>query len=190
MSADKLKLFHEEIMQEEGIKISELPLMLQRQINGFNHTKKKLESNYTENDFLSLQKRAIKLGDAVQTFIENDYDDDDDDDNDDNETKKEEVKENTSKEKTPVETKTSNSNQENKKLPTDITDKKIKPVNTKFGNSMMEKKIMSLMESAGEKRISISQLQAIIGQQPDYPEQDVNNITLRKVFLSNDYRLV
>ena len=46
------------------------------------------------------------------------------------------------------------------------------------------------MEARGEKRIRISDLEAIIGKEPNYPEQEVNNITLRKVFLSNDYRLV
>jgi hypothetical protein len=33
-------------------------------------------------------------------------------------------------------------------------------------------------------------LEAIIGKEADYPEQKVNNIKLRKVFLSSDYRLV
>jgi hypothetical protein len=54
----------------------------------------------------------------------------------------------------------------------------------------MEKKILAIMEAKGEKRIKIADLQAIIGREPEYPEQRVNNIKLRKVFLSSDYRLV
>ena len=46
------------------------------------------------------------------------------------------------------------------------------------------------MESRGEKRIKISDLESIIGREPDYPEQEVNNIKLRKVFLSTDYKLL
>jgi len=46
------------------------------------------------------------------------------------------------------------------------------------------------MESKGDKRIKITDLEAIIGREPEYPEQIVNNIKLRKVFLSSDYRLV
>ena len=55
---------------------------------------------------------------------------------------------------------------------------------------MMEKKIMSIMDARGDNRIKISDLEAIIGKEPDYPEQYVNKIKLRKVFLSNDYRLM
>jgi hypothetical protein len=54
----------------------------------------------------------------------------------------------------------------------------------------MEKKIMSIMQSRGDNRIKITDLESIIGKEPDYPEQQVNNIKLRKVFLSSDYRLV
>jgi hypothetical protein len=52
----------------------------------------------------------------------------------------------------------------------------------------MEKKILQSM--SGGDRISISQLEAIIGKEPDYPEQEVNNITLRKVFMASAYRLL
>ena len=42
MSVDKLRLFHEEIMQEEGIKVSDLPIEIQKKIRGFNLQMKKL----------------------------------------------------------------------------------------------------------------------------------------------------
>jgi hypothetical protein len=54
----------------------------------------------------------------------------------------------------------------------------------------MEKKILMLISKNEEGRITINDLKSIIGKEPDYPEQIVNNIKLRKVFLSASYRLV
>ena len=67
-------------MQEEGVKLSELPVEIQKKIKGFNLMRKRLEKNpEDEKLFIQLQKQAIKIGDEVQNFIENDYDDEDED---------------------------------------------------------------------------------------------------------------
>ena len=81
MSVDKLRVFHEELLQEEEVKVSELPTEIQSRIRGFNLMRKKLENNPDDEKlFVQLQKQAVKLGDDVQSFIENDYDDEDDHD--------------------------------------------------------------------------------------------------------------
>jgi hypothetical protein len=187
MSVDKLRVFHEELLQEEEVKVSELPTEIQGRIRGFNLMRKKLEKNPDDEKLLlQLQKQAVKLGDDIQNFIENDYDDDDDedddDDNDDNDDKKSKGGN------------ASSSKRDDKKPATSKSDdnsSKQKPTTGgKFGNSMMEKKIMSILQSRGDNRIRITDLESIIGKEPDYPEQQVNNIKLRKVFLSSDYRLV
>lgn len=185
MSADKLQLFHEEIIQEEGIKLSDLPIELQRKLKGFNLLKASYDKNPEERTLINLRKRAVKLGDEIQNFIENDYDEDDEDEDED---------------KTPKSSKDDDKDEEKEKSPKSDNrsekkggnTEKEKPVTTgnKFGNLMMEKKILAIMESKGDKRIKISDLEAIIGREPEYPEQRVNNIKLRKVFLSSDYRLV
>ena len=184
MSVDKLRVFHEELLQEEEVKVSELPTEIQHKIRGFNLMRNKLAKNPDDEKlFLNLQKQAVKLGDEVQNFIENDYDDEDDEDEDDADSKS--SKNNSSKKE---EKKDSEPNRDNKQ-----GDKTSKPKPTtggRFGNSMMEKKIISIMDSRGDKRIRITDLEAIIGKEPEYPEQQVNNIKLRKVFLSSDYRLV
>lgn len=187
MSVAKLRVFHEEILQEEGIKVSELSDELQRRIRGFNLQRKKLEKNPEDEKLLiHLKKQAVKLGDDVQSFVENDYEEDnDDDDNDDNDDK-------SSKGEKPA----SSKKDDKKPASSKSDDKGEKPakqkasVSGRFGNSMMEKKIMSIMESRGDNRIRISDLESIIGKEADYPEQEVNNIKLRKVFLSSDYRLM
>jgi hypothetical protein len=196
MSADKLQLFHQEIMQEEGIKISDLPEDIQKKLRGFNLLKAGYDKNPQERTLINLRKRTIKLGDEIQSFIENDYEDEDEDDDkgkvkDDNKGKVKDDKsssdeENSKKEKTV---------KSEKKFDDDVKGDnpvKQKPVSTgnKFGNLMMEKKILAIMEAKGDNRIKIADLESIIGREPEYPEQRVNNIKLRKVFLSSDYRLV
>jgi len=190
MSAEKIQLFHEEMMQEEGLKISDLPIEIQKKIKGFNLMKANYEKNPQERELILLRKRATKLGDDIQNFIETDFDDEDEDEDED-EGKKEKEKSSKSEEKTTNE-KTVNSD---KKIDSDNkrnNPARQKPVSTggKFGNLMMEKKILAIMESKGVMRIKISDLETIIGREPEYPEQIVNNIKLRKVFLSSDYRLV
>jgi hypothetical protein len=194
MSVDKLRVFHEELLQEEEVKVSELPTEIQGRIRGFNLMRKKLEKNPDDEKlFLQLQKQAVKLGDEVQNFIENDYedddsdDDDDDDDNDDNDDNDDKSDSKSKGDKPASSTKgekTSKDKDDNKPAKPKVT------TGGAFGNSMMEKKIRSVMESRGDNRIRITDLESIIGKEPDYPEQQVNNIKLRKVFLSSDYRLV
>jgi len=182
MSVDKLRVFHEELLQEEEVKVSELPTEIQGRIRGFNLMRKKLEKNpEDEKLFLQLQKQAVKLGDEVQNFIENDYEDEDEDEEEDEDKKSKDDKPASTKK----DEKTSNDN-EGSKSP----NKQKVTTGGVFGNSMMEKKIKSVMDSRGDNRIRITDLESIIGKEPDYPEQQVNNIKLRKVFLSSDYRLV
>jgi hypothetical protein len=189
MSVDKLRVFHEELLQEEEVKVSELPTEIQGRIRGFNLMRKKLQNNPDDEKlFVQIQKQAVKLGDDVQNFIENDYedsdnDDDENDDNDDKEVKRGKPASSKSNQNRPT---SSKSNQNN-----DDKSSNQKPTASgKFGNSMMEKKVMSIVQSRGDNRIRITDLESIIGKEPDYPEQQVNNIKLRKVFLSSDYRLV
>jgi hypothetical protein len=182
MSVDEIQLFHEEIMQEEGIKLSELPIEIQKKIKGFNLLKASYQKNPQERTLINLKKRAVSLGDEVQSFIENDYEDEDEEDTSKSDKKEE-------KEKTDKSDKSAKDKSSEQKVEKTV---KQKPVTTggSFGNLMMEKKILAIMQSKGERRIKISDLQAIIGREPEYPEQTVNNIKLRKVFLSSDYRLV
>jgi hypothetical protein len=170
--------------------LSELPIEIQKRIKGFNLMKAQYEKNPQERDLILLRKRATKLGDDIQSFIETDFDDEDEDEDED-EGEKEKEKSSKSEEKTSNE----KTVKPDKKVDSDTKENnpaRQKPVSTggKFGNLMMEKKILAIMESKGDKRIKITDLEAIIGREPEYPEQIVNNIKLRKVFLSSDYRLV
>jgi hypothetical protein len=148
-----------------------------------------------------LQKLSVKIGDMIMDFVEADFDEDEDEDEDkDNvsgskdsgknkEDKKYEPKSDVKKEEEEEvkgSKKTTEKTSENSKEDTNSR----KPKTGKFGNLMMEKKILAIMEARGDKKIKISDLESIIGREPDYPQQEVNNITLRKVFLASYYRLL
>jgi hypothetical protein len=52
----------------------------------------------------------------------------------------------------------------------------------------MEKKILAITDN-NQGKITIEYLRNIIGKEPDYPTQVVNNLLLKKVFLSSNYKL-
>jgi hypothetical protein len=198
---EKFKLLHEELLQEEGISVSELPVELQKKIKGFNLMMRKLENNPDDEKlYLQLKRQTTKLGDEIQDFIEYDYEEDNDDEDTSKSKGGEKVdKKSKDSKKEDDEDDDDDEDDESKKSAKNKSDKKPQENNQKivkkapvgrFGNPMMEKKILSIMDARGDKRIKISDLQAIIGKEPSYPEQQVNNIKLRKVFLSSDYRLV
>ena len=67
---NRLVLFHEEIMEQERIELSELPDDIQKKIKGFNLMKAKYEKNPEERGLLNLRKKAIHLADEIQNYIE------------------------------------------------------------------------------------------------------------------------
>jgi hypothetical protein len=205
MSNSKIYV-HEEVIQEEGLKLSELPDNIKKRIAGFNLMKKRWEKNpEDEREERQLQKLSVKIGDMIMDFVETDFDEDEDEEEDEDkdnvsgskdsgknkEDKKSEPKSDVKEEEEKEEEgkgskKTTEKTSENSKEDTNNR----KPKTGKFGNLMMEKKILAIMEARGDKKIKISDLESIIGREPDYPQQEVNNITLRKVFLASDYRLL
>lgn len=188
---------HEELMQEEELSIGELPAELQRQVKGFNVTKKKYEENPNINEENRLVRLSTQIANNIQNWLEKQDEDDegDDDDNDDKKssankksTDKEPVKDSNVSKRRLVEKDSSEKNSVQKSETPSVPKK---PVTTgiSFGNFVMEKKIKSICDANGG-RIKITQLVGIINKEPDYPEQRVHTIKLRKVFLSSDYRIV
>ena len=193
----ELNLIHEELINEEGVNVADLPLEIRKKIKGFNLLHGRLMNN-PENEklFVTLQKQSISIADEVQNWIESDFDEEEEEE----------------EEKTP---KTSNSNQnddededdEDEDYEDDEDEETIKNSATKqpkaqnkpvvenvssnpknFGNLLMEKKILAITDN-NQGKITIEYLRNIIGKEPDYPTQVVNNLLLKKVFLSPNYKL-
>lgn len=189
----KTSFLHEELMQEEGLTIRDLPVAFQHAIKGWNVTKRKYDENPSEKDELRLIRISTEIANKMQNWIENRSDEDDNDDNDrennsnENKRRVSTTESNTTKRRSDEK----GADEEKPNVKTDAKAEPKKPVTTgvSFGNFVMEKKIKSICEGNGG-RIKITQLKSILNKEPDYPEQKVHNIKLRKVFLSSDYRIV
>ena len=125
----------------------------------------------------------MDLSNKIQNFIEQEDEEDEKDEKDEiQEKEKDKPTKDVVKNETPTNIK-SNRQEEVKEI------KKPTTTGISFGNFVMEKKIkLECQENGG--RIKITKLASIIGKEPDYPEQKVHTINLRKVFLSSDYRIV
>jgi hypothetical protein len=176
-----LNLIHEEVIDEENVNIADLPESIQKKIKGFNLLYSKFQNN-TENENLrnTLNKNSVVIADEIQNWLEEDFEDEDEDEQVENNDKSVKDK-NVSSE---------NKSSEQRQAQTENTPNNTKIIENKnFGNLVMEKKIL-LVLNQNDGRINVKTLMSIIGKEPDYPTQKVNNIVLRKVFLSSTYKLV
>jgi FtsZ-interacting cell division protein YlmF len=177
--AENVDKIHEELIEQEGIKLVDLPKPIKAKIKGWNLLYAKLKKSDDETLFRSVQRKSIEIADKIQDFIESDYEE-----------------ENESSSSEPKAEPKAESNSEEKKAEPKAEPKaekkestKVSTSNSSFGNLVMEKKILTQFKENKNGRIRISQLKSIIGKEPDYPEQKVNSITLRKIFMSSEYRL-
>jgi hypothetical protein len=182
---------HEQLMEEEGLKLTDLPSALQKKVKGWNVIAKRLEKNPDDVKLArQVQKISIEIADKIQDFIETDYEEDDG--NEPNEPKEPKEPSEPKEPQEPSEPKEPKEPSEPKepKEPSEPKEPKAPAKPKGFGNLVMKKKILQAIKDSGDGRISIGQLQKIIGKEPDYPEQKVHDITLRKVFMSSEYRLL
>ena len=177
---------HQQLIQEEGINPANLPNEIKKKIRGWEIVFKRWEQNQEdEKSFKTLTIQSLEIADKIQDFIEKEYEeeDDDSDKNDDsdenNADKKDDQPKGGNEPKKDDQPKGGN---EPKQPSTQNRDKR-------FGNLVMEKKILAIT-TQNNNRISVNQLEQIIGVEPDYPEQQVHNIRLRKVFMASYYRVL
>lgn len=183
---DELEKVHEEVIAEEGINPANLPIDIKKKIRGWEIVLKRLQANPEDKkSFETLQIQSLQIADSIQNYLEEDFEDEDEDGDGDGDGKesKDDNKEPKSDGKEPKsDGKDPKVNQE-PKAPTSSQNR-----DKRFGNLVMEKKILAITNANGG-RISINQLEQIIGCEPDYPEQQVHNIRLRKVFMASYYKV-
>ncbi len=191
--AEQIEKVHEELIEQEGLKISELPEDIKKKIKGWNLLFSRLSKNpEDEKLYRSLQKTSIQLADKIQDFIESDYEEDDSNGDYDSNSASDDSKKPASKK----DGEGSDDDSDDSKKPASKKDVEGSEPSTKnqkplgFGNLVMEKKIKQQIAENGTGRIRISQLRDIIGKEPDYPEQKVHSLNLRKVFMSSEFRIV
>lgn len=95
MSKELFRVFHEEVMQEKGLSIDDLPKEIQYKIKGFNLLNKKLLHD-TDNEKLIvvLKKATLNISDEIENYLEDCENKDADEiqnDLDDNEIEKKDI---------------------------------------------------------------------------------------------------
>lgn len=182
---DSVEKTHEQVIAEEGISKGSLPEAIQKRIRGWNLLLGRL-NKYPDDEklYLTLNKQSVEIADMIQDFIEQDYSEEGQED------EEEEGNTSNSKSDAPKNTKVKESSQQVSATTSKPKDSETTNTPKPFGNLVMEKKIRDIVNKNGNSRISQRELEAIIGKEPNYPEQKVHSITLRKVFLASDYRLL
>ena len=151
--AEEMSIQHRELIEEEGINISDLPDEIKKDMRNFNSKLKEYEENGDIDLYYELEQDDITIADNIQTWLEDNESDDEDeedydpslnDDNEDNEDN-EDVNQNTAQ---------------------------IESV---------------IRQNINNGKIEISVLASIIGREPNYPEERIGSIKLRKDYLRTTY---
>ena len=153
---------HRLLIEEEEIDEDELPLEIQKAIRAFDIKLDKFEETNDARLFLELQQDDVAIADDIQTFIEDGESDEDDEDDsyaDDADDDDDDDDDNSKATQQSQVTQTAT-----------LTD--------------IEKLVL---ENIKENKISVEKLQQILKREPDYPNQIIGKIRLRKLYLKPFY---
>ena len=150
------------LIEEEEIDEDELPLEIQKAIRAFDIKLDRFEETNDARLFLELQQDDVAIADDIQTFIEDGESDEDDEDDsyaDDDDDDDDDEDDNSKATQQSQVTQTAT-----------LTD--------------IEKLVL---ENIKENKISVEKLQQILKREPDYPNQIIGKIRLRKLYLKPFY---
>ena len=153
---------HRLLIEEEEIDEDELPLEIQKAIRTFDIKLDRFEETNDARLFLELQQDDVAIADDIQTFIEDGESDEDDEDDsyaDDDDDDDDDEDDNSKATQQSQVTQTAT-----------LTD--------------IEKLVL---ENIKENKISVEKLQQILKREPDYPNQIIGKIRLRKLYLKPFY---
>ena len=153
---------HRLLIEEEEIDEDELPLEIQKAIRAFDIKLDRFEETNDARLFLELQQDDVAIADDIQTFIEDGESDEDDEDDsyaDDADDDDDDEDDNSKATQQSQVTQTAT-----------LTD--------------IEKLVL---ENIKENKISVEKLQQILKREPDYPNQIIGKIRLRKLYLKPFY---
>ena len=150
---------HRLLIEEEEIDEDELPLEIQKAIRAFDIKLDKFEETNDARLFLELQQDDVAIADDIQTLIEDGESDEDDEDDSyaDDADDDEDDYSKATQQSQVTQTAT-------------LTD--------------IEKLVL---ENIKENKISVEKLQQILKREPDYPNQIIGKIRLRKLYLKPFY---
>ena len=175
---DELEIQHRTLIEEEGLDVAELPNDIKNAMRKFNAKLEEYEESGDAELFFELQQDDVAIADNILTFIEDneaEYEDDEEDDEEDEEDEEDEDEEEAEEDD---EEDDDDVNQYQSKTPQAQT--QAQTVST------IEAKVRSLVKDG---KISVNELQNIIGREPDYPSEQIGNLILKKQYLKPFYEV-
>jgi len=160
---DEIEIQHRLLIQEEDVDQSQLPKEMKDRIRKFNLKLEEYEKSGDADLFFELQQDDIAIADDIQTLIE------DEEVEEEEEEEEEENQDNVTQAK--VQTKPAQQQQQNATPP--------------VAELTAEERVLNAM--AGGNVISVSDLERILNREPDYPNEQVGNLKLRKQYLKPFY---
>ena len=158
---DELEIQHRTLIEEEDLEISELPNEIKSAMRKFNAKLEEYEETGDPELFFELQQDDIAIADDILTFLEdNDEEGEEDEEEDDT---------------------YANDEDEDSKSQAQA---QVPPAPA--GLSEMEKSIRAV---AVNGKISVEDLEKIIKREPDYPNEQVGNLILKKQYLKPFYEV-
>ena len=158
---DELEIQHRTLIEEENLEISELPNEIKSAMRKFNAKLEEYEETGDPELFFELQQDDIAIADDILTFLEdNDEEGEEDEEEDDT---------------------YANDEDEDSKSQAQA---QVPPAPA--GLSEMEKSIRAV---AVNGKISVEDLEKIIKREPDYPNEQVGNLILKKQYLKPFYEV-
>ena len=193
---DEIEIQHRTLIEEEDIDISDLPSEIRNSMREFNKKLKKYEESGDSKLFFEIQQDDVAIANNILTFIE-------DEESEEEEETEEEEEGNEEEETTPVSTKKA-SIKTSRPAPVTKVEQKATPVVTPVvtppvvatptptptptpaPTKSAEEQVKEAMKDGV---ISVADLERIINQEPDYPNQVVGSLKLRKQYLRPYYEL-
>lgn len=153
---EEMEIQHRIVMEEDNIKLSELPDEIRQAIRNFNQKLKRYENGEDEDNdlYYELKQDDVAIADDITTWIEDNESEENDED--DSYNKEEENQQQA----------------QNQQQPT-ISD--------------LEKKVR---ESLKNGLISVEDLESILKREPDYPNEQIGSLKLRKQYLKPFYEAI
>lgn len=185
---DEIEIQHRITIEDEEVEISDLPKEIRASMRDFNAKLKKYEDSGDVNLYYELQQDDVAISDNIQTWIEdNESDEDEDEDEDYLEEEDDSQADEIAKQRANVQAQARANAQAQTNAQANAqaqADAAAKLANTP---KSAEEKVSSLIKDGV---IGVSQLEEVLGREPNYPTEKVGNIKLRKQYLKPFYEVV
>lgn len=165
---DELEIQHRTLIEEENLDVSDLPNEIKAAMRKFNAKLDEYEETGDAELFFELQQDDVAIADDILTFVEDNEESDEDDEEEEEDD-------------------TYISDDEKDNDDNDDNDNQTTTYNT--GGSVPSDVESQIRSVVVDGKISVEDLERIIRREPDYPNEQIGNLILKKQYLKPFYEV-